>query len=188
MCVCVGIDAFVKLLEIGCQRVSPFSRVPFLVEVLRYSRPGRDFGVLCGAPAVSSPQPRILFSLLAVFSAEVLEMSRFMVGSVDFLIPSLSLRFLWFSLVCRASDPGQSQRAQRSKKFDISSEIENFERERNFRASRPPRPYFCGGIETSRLKCSSGIKNFDRDQKFRSRSNFFDRWALWDVERLAGSS
>ena len=33
---------------------------------------------------------------------------------------------------------------------------------------------------TSRLKISSEIKHFDRDQKFRSRSNFFDRWALWD--------
>ena len=40
-------------------------------------------------------------------------------------------------------------------------------------------PIFGGEIETSRLKFSSEIKNFDRDWKFRSRSNFFDRWALW---------
>ena len=53
-----------------------------------------------------------------------------------------------------------------------------------FRASHPPRPYFfVGEIETSRLKFSSEIKNFDRDQKFRSRSNFFDRWALWVLLR-----
>ena len=42
-------------------------------------------------------------------------------------------------------------------------------------------PIFCGEIETSRLKFSSEIKNFDRDWKFRSRSNIFDRWALWLV-------
>ena len=73
-----------------------------------------------------------------------------------------------------------TQRAQRSKKFEISIEIENFDREWNFWASHPPRPFFCGEIETSRLKISSEIKNFDRDWKFRSRSNFFDRWALWE--------
>ena len=76
-----------------------------------------------------------------------------------------------------------SQRAQRSKKFEISIEIEDFDREWNFRASHPPRPYFCGEIETSRLKFSSEIKNFDRDWKFRSRSNVFDRWALWVLGR-----
>ena len=43
-------------------------------------------------------------------------------------------------------------------------------------------PIFCGEIEMSRLKLSSEIKNFDRDQKIRSGSNFFDRWALWDLE------
>ena len=44
--------------------------------------------------------------------------------------------------------------------------------------SEPPAAarFFCGEIETSRLKFSSlKIKNFDRDRKFRSRSNFFDR-------------
>ena len=56
------------------------------------------------------------------------------------------------------------QRAQRSKKFEISSEIENFEREWHFRASHPPRPYFLWGnrdveIEIFELK----------DQTFRSR-------------------
>ena len=52
--------------------------------------------------------------------------------------------------------------------------------------SEPPTAalFFCGEIETSRLKFSSEIKNFDRDQKFRSGSNFFDRWALWDREKL----
>ena len=50
-------------------------------------------------------------------------------------------------------------------------------------------PIFCGEIETSRLKFSSEIKNFDRDWKFRSRSNVFDRWALWVQEspgKIAG--
>ena len=61
-------------------------------------------------------------------------------------------------------------------RLKISSENEIF------RASHPPRLYFCGEIETSRLKFSSGIKNIDRDWKFRSRSNFFDRWALWGSE------
>ena len=51
------------------------------------------------------------------------------------------------------------------------SRLKNFDREWNFRASHPPRPYFfCGEIETSRLKFSSVVKNFDRDWKFRSRS------------------
>ena len=77
------------------------------------------------------------------------------------------------------------QRAQRSKKIEISIEIENFDREWNFRASHPPRPYFSGEIETSRLKFSSEIKNFDQDWKFRSRSIFFDRWALGGLLRLS---
>ena len=47
---------------------------------------------------------------------------------------------------------GITQRAQRSKKVEISSEIVKISRERNVRASPPPRPYFCGEIETSRLK------------------------------------
>ena len=50
--------------------------------------------------------------------------------------------------------------------FEISSEIENFEREWEFRASHRPRPYFCGEFETSRLKFSSEIKNFERDCNF----------------------
>ena len=52
-------------------------------------------------------------------------------------------------------------------------------------SSEPPAAalFFCGEIETSRLKFSSEIKNFDRDQKFRSGSNFFDRWALWDATK-----
>ena len=76
------------------------------------------------------------------------------------------------------------------KKIEISIEIENFDREWNFRASHPPRPYFCGEMETSRLKISSEIKNFDRDLKFRSRWNFFDRWALWaiNINNFAGLS
>ena len=81
--------------------------------------------------------------------------------------------------IARYGSTKLSQRAQRSKKFEISIEIENFDREWNFRASHPLRPYFCGEIETSRLKFSSEIKYFDRDWKFRSRSNVFDRWALW---------
>ena len=58
----------------------------------------------------------------------------------------------------------------------ISSENEIFERATHHG------PIFCGEIETSRLKFSSEIKNFDRDQKFRSGSNFFDRWALWEIQ------
>ena len=52
-------------------------------------------------------------------------------------------------------------------------------------SSEPPTAalFFCGEIETSRLKFSSEIENFDRDQKFRSGSNFFDRWALWEYSR-----
>ena len=59
-----------------------------------------------------------------------------------------------------------SQRAQRSKKFEISIGIENFEREWNFRASHPPRPYFLWGNRDVEIEI------FERDQKFRSRSNF----------------
>ena len=65
------------------------------------------------------------------------------------------------------------QRAQRSKKFEISSEIANFEREWKFLASHPPRPYFFVGISRhrdlkirSRLKLSIEIENFERDQFF----------------------
>ena len=59
-----------------------------------------------------------------------------------------------------------TQRAQRSKKFEISSEIENFERDWKFRASHPPRPYFlCWNRDVE-------IEIFERDQKFRSRSKF----------------
>ena len=86
----------------------------------------------------------------------------------------------------------ETQRAQRSKKFDISIGIENFEREWHFRASHPPRPYFLVGKSRrrdwnfrARSKNSIGIKNFDRDQKFRSGSNVFDRWALWENQRRA---
>ena len=57
-----------------------------------------------------------------------------------------------------------TQRAQRSKKFEISSEIENFERDWNFRASHPPRPYFLWGNRDVEIEI------LDRDQKFRSRS------------------
>ena len=71
--------------------------------------------------------------------------------------------------------------APRIKKFSrfrsrlkISIENEIFERATH-RGS-----IFSGEVETSRLKFSSAIKNFDRDRKFRSRSIFFDRWALWD--------
>ena len=42
-------------------------------------------------------------------------------------------------------------------------EIENFEREQNFRASHPPRPYFCGGNRDVE------IENFERDLKIRSK-------------------
>ena len=50
-----------------------------------------------------------------------------------------------------------TQRAQRSKKIEISSKIENFERERNFRASRPPRPYSLWGIRDVEIEI------FERD-------------------------
>ena len=60
-------------------------------------------------------------------------------------------------------------------RLKISIENEIFER------ATHRGPIFCGEIETSRLKFLSEIKNFDRDQKFQSRSNFFDRWALWVV-------
>ena len=60
-----------------------------------------------------------------------------------------------------------AQRAQRSKKFEISIENEIFDR------ATHRGPIFCGEIETSRLKFSSDIKktsieieNFDRDQIF----------------------
>ena len=55
------------------------------------------------------------------------------------------------------------QRAQRSNKFEISSEIENFERDWNFWASHPPRPYFLWGIRHVEIEI------FERDQKSRSR-------------------
>ena len=58
-----------------------------------------------------------------------------------------------------------AQRAQRSKTFEISIGIENFEREWNFRASHPPRPYFLWGNRDVEIEI------FERDQKFRSRSN-----------------
>ena len=45
----------------------------------------------------------------------------------------------------------------------------------------PRGPIFCGQFDMSRLKFSSEIKNFDRDRNFRSRSIFFDRWALWEL-------
>ena len=65
--------------------------------------------------------------------------------------------------------------------------IQDFERDWKFRArmkfsSQPPTAvlFFCGEIETSRLKFSSlKIKKFDRDWKLRARLNFVDRWALW---------
>ena len=50
-----------------------------------------------------------------------------------------------------------SQRAQRAKKFEISSEIKNFEREWNFRASHPPRPNFLCGIQDVEIEI------FERD-------------------------
>ena len=43
----------------------------------------------------------------------------------------------------------------------------------NFRASHPPWPCFWWG------NWDVEIEIFERDQKFRSRSNFFNRWALW---------
>ena len=67
------------------------------------------------------------------------------------------------------------QRAQRSKKFKISIEIENFDLENEiFERATHRGPIFCGEIETSRLKFSSAARskisieteNFDRDQIF----------------------
>ena len=55
-----------------------------------------------------------------------------------------------------------TQRAQRSKNFELSSEIENFERECNFRASNPPRVYFLWGYRDVEIEI------FERDSKFRS--------------------
>ena len=46
--------------------------------------------------------------------------------------------------VSQSPSQKHTQRAQRSKKIEISSEIQNFERECKFRASHPPRPYFVG--------------------------------------------
>ena len=69
--------------------------------------------------------------------------------------------------VNRACFPKEKhQRAQRSKKFEISGGIENFEREWKLRASHPPRPYFLWGNRDVEIEI------FARDQKFRSRSNF----------------
>ena len=50
-----------------------------------------------------------------------------------------------------------SQRAQRSKKIEVSSDIEDFEREWNFRASHPPRPYLLGEIRDVEIEV------FERD-------------------------
>ena len=77
--------------------------------------------------------------------------------------------------------PRITQRAQRSKKIEISSGIENISCEIEiFKRATHRGPIFGGEIETSRSKFSSlKIKNFDRDRKFRARLNFFDRWALW---------
>ena len=69
-------------------------------------------------------------------------------------------------MVCLAhrnrSDPRGPK--DQKKKFEISIEIENFDREWNFRASHPPRPYFLlwGNRDVE-------IKIFERDQTFRSR-------------------
>ena len=75
------------------------------------------------------------------------------------------------------SDGPRGPKDQKNSRFrsrlKISIENEIFER------ATHRGPIFCGEIEASRSKFSSEIKNFDRDQKFRSRSNFFDRWALW---------
>ena len=57
----------------------------------------------------------------------------------------------------------ETQRAQWSKKFEISIEIENFDREWNFRASHPPRPFFFWGNQDIEIKI------FERDQEIRSR-------------------
>ena len=81
--------------------------------------------------------------------------------------------------------PRSTQRAQRSKKFEISIEIENFDREWNFRASHPPRHYFLWGNRDIE------IKNFERDQKVRSRLKisieikFF--WSLGPLSNLYGA-
>ena len=86
--------------------------------------------------------------------------------------PKWSFGPFWTVLVQYAFPQYRGQRAQRSKKFEISIEIENFDREWKFRASHQPRHYFLWEIETSRLKVSSlkiknsiEIKNFDRDRK-----------------------
>ena len=60
-----------------------------------------------------------------------------------------------------------SQRAQRSNKFEVSSEIENFEREWNFRASHPLRPHFLWGIRDVEIEI------LEWDKNIRSRLNFF---------------
>ena len=68
-----------------------------------------------------------------------------------------------------------TQRAQRSKKFEISSESENFERVK-FSSELPTAiswGNWGGEIETSRLTFSSEIKNFDRDCNFRARVSRF---------------
>ena len=92
------------------------------------------------------------------------------------------VNLLWRSLFstpgsCGKCDRRSTQRAQRSRKFEISSEIEIFEWDWKFRASHPPRPYFCGEFETSRLKFSSGIKKFDIE-------NFERDWIFWSLGPL----
>ena len=69
--------------------------------------------------------------------------------------------------------PKDQKKSRFRSRLKISIENEIFER------ATHRGPIFCGEIETSRSKFSSEINNFDRDRKFRSRSNFFDRWALW---------
>ena len=73
------------------------------------------------------------------------------------------------------------------KKFEISIEIENFDREWNFRASHPPRPYFLWGNRDIEIQI------FELDQKFRSRLkisieiNFFC-WSLGPLGLLAADN
>ena len=67
-----------------------------------------------------------------------------------------------FTKTPRSQEKHWSQRAQRSNKFEISSEIENFEREWNFRASHRG-PIFSGGGG------GKGGKSRHRDWKFRAR-------------------
>ena len=81
----------------------------------------------------------------------------------------------------RALPPLQNPEGRKkSKNIEISSEIEIFEREWNFRASHPPRPLFLWGIRDVKTE------NFKRDSNFRSRLKISSEIDLFWLFRPSG--